>query len=80
MTPPDIEQAIREIMSVVLRRPLGPDEDVRRESEPTWDSLKHVELLFAVEGALEVTFDPGELPDLDSLKKFVASVEAHRAS
>ena len=67
-------------MSVVLKRAFLPHEAVHREEESSWDSLKHVELLFAIEGALGVTFDPEEIPGLDNLAKFVGSVEAHVAS
>ena len=80
MTAENVEERLREIMSVVLKRPIADGEEVCRDREVTWDSLKHVELLFAIEGALDVTFDPEEMPMLTTLEKFVASVKAHRAS
>jgi len=74
-----INDEIRAILSAVLKRPVGPDEKVVRREEPRWDSLKHIEIIFAVEDALNVQYDEDEVATLDSLAALVESVELHRA-
>jgi acyl carrier protein len=74
----DAEAEIREIMSVLLERDIGPADSVTREQEPLWDSLHHVELLLAIEGSIGVRFDQDELPHLDSLEKIIGSVRRHQ--
>ncbi len=80
MSTSDVEATVRETLSVLLGRPVGPGEAVSREDEPAWDSLKHIEIVFALEGALGVRFDVAELAELDDVDSIVASVERHRAA
>jgi predicted dehydrogenase/acyl carrier protein len=54
------------------------DQAVDRASTPSWDSLKHIELLFSLEDACDVRFDREELIQLDSLDAIVTSVERNR--
>jgi acyl carrier protein len=67
----EVESAIRQVLETVLRRTIAPGEDVQRQKESTWDSLKHVELIFSVEEALDIQFDAEELDRLDSYRKLV---------
>jgi acyl carrier protein len=71
----EVEATIRDVFQTVLGRTLSPGENLRRGDDPGWDSLKHVELLFAIEGALGVQFDADELGDLDSFEALVRSAE-----
>jgi acyl carrier protein len=71
---------VREILQTVLGRQLAPGENVLRADEAAWDSLRHVEILLAIEGACEVRFEEEEMGQLDSLDKLVNSVERHRAT
>jgi acyl carrier protein len=71
----EVESAIRQVLETVLRRTIAPGEDVQREKESTWDSLKHVELIFSVEEALGIQFDAEELGELDSYSKLVDAAE-----
>jgi acyl carrier protein len=75
---PSAEYTIRQIMSLLFERDIGPAEKVERELEPLWDSLHHVELLLALEGSFNLRFDEDELQELDSVAKIVASVQRHR--
>jgi acyl carrier protein len=76
----DIDVAVRSVLSTLFGRPIGPEESLSAQTEPTWDSLRQVEVLLAVEGALEVRFDEEEMPQLDSIDKLVRSVKSHRAA
>jgi acyl carrier protein len=76
----DIDDAVRSVLSTVFGRPIGQGEALSANTEPTWDSLRQVEVLLAVEGALEVRFDEEEMPQLDSIDKLVRSVKRHRAA
>jgi acyl carrier protein len=69
-----VNQAVREIASSVLDRAVDPDEDIVRGTEPRWDSLKHIELLFAVEERFGIQFSQQELADLDRLGAVVDRV------
>lgn len=69
----DIESTVRDIVSTILGRKLAPGEEMRRADEPTWDSLKHVELIFGIEEALGFQFTAEELAELDTVSKLVAS-------
>jgi acyl carrier protein len=71
----EVESAIRQVLETVLRRAIAPGEDVQREKEGAWDSLKHVELIFSVEEALDIQFDAEEMGELDSYVKLVDAAE-----
>jgi acyl carrier protein len=75
---PSAEYAVRQIMSVLFERDIGPAEKVERQLEPLWDSLHHVELLLALEGSFNLRFDEDELQELDTAAKILASVRRHQ--
>lgn len=80
MADPSIAAEVRAVVSAVLGRPVGEGQAVSRDSESAWDSLKHMEILFAVEDRLDVRFDEGELGALRSVDDIVRAVERHRAA
>ncbi len=53
------------LMSYILRRPIGEQENPSRSTEPGWDSLKHIELMFLLEDHFEVRFSEPEMSDLE---------------
>jgi acyl carrier protein len=67
------------VVALVLGRPADVGA-INRGSEPTWDSLKHVELLFALEDELQVRFDENELAALTSTDAIAESVARHRGA
>jgi acyl carrier protein len=75
-----VDVAVRSVLGTVFGRPIALDEMLSAKTEPAWDSLRHVEVLLAVEGALDVRFDEEELAQLDSVEKLVRSVKRHRAA
>lgn len=59
-----IDETLAEILTLVLERPVAPGEAVAREGEAKWDSLKHLEIVFAVEAAFGVSFTAEEIAEL----------------
>ncbi len=70
----------RRLLSQTLGRDLKEGECPSRQTEPKWDSLKHVELLFSIEDQFGIRFGGEEMAALDSLPKLVSAVEQQIAS
>lgn len=51
-----------------------PNDNISRESVPTWDSLKHMQVVFALEDAFDCQFTEDQIPELDSLGKIVEAL------
>jgi acyl carrier protein len=69
-----VEQGIAEILSLVLGRPVAPGEAFSREDDPRWDSLKHLEIIFAAEEAFGVAFSAEEIGRVKSAADLIAKV------
>ena len=78
--PDDLRREVRATLAVVLGRAFADDDPLEREDNPDWDSLKHIEVIFALEDALGVRFDADELGSLVSVQAIAGSVERHRAT
>jgi acyl carrier protein len=62
------DQIIRQLMSDVLELPLESITDATTmQTTDTWDSLRHMELVVAIEGELGIEFEALELMELVSL-------------
>ena len=79
MTPAEVEQAVKGVLETVLRRSVRSDENVLRAETSEWDSLRHVELVFAVESTLGIQFEADELPELDSSQALIQRALHHLA-
>lgn len=79
MEPDSVTSEVRKVVGLVLGRTVDND-DVRRENEPKWDSLKHMEIIFAIEDALDVKFQEEELPGLNSIHAIVQAVRQQHAA
>jgi acyl carrier protein len=75
-----MEEIVRETLGVVLGRAIRPGDPVVRERQPDWDSLKHIEVVFALEDALGVRFEADEIGELTSVASIVERAGRHRAS
>jgi acyl carrier protein len=66
-----------------FRRAFGPrvafHERLDRSSEPRWSSLKHVELLIALEVEFGVRFDGTDATDLTSVERILERLAARLA-
>jgi acyl carrier protein len=75
----DLQSEVRRLLSLVLRRPIGDAENPSRDTEPAWDSLKHVEIVFLMEDHFEVRFDGAEISSLKDAAGLVRLLEAQLA-
>lgn len=71
-----LELEVARIVSGILRVDVGVD--ASRLNVPGWDSLRHVEILFAVEEAYGVTLDEAEMAEMDSVKSLARRVGTPR--
>ena len=66
---------IRQVMSLVLEIPESAiDDDFTAERTTEWDSIRHLNLVMALEDAFGVTFPSDEIASLDSFGAIVDAV------
>jgi acyl carrier protein len=75
-----VEHTVRTVLKVVLKEPLNSSAEVTRQNTASWDSLKHIEIMFALEDELATQFSEEELAALDSVKKIVDAVLSKHAA
>lgn len=75
-----IEQTVLAVLTAILKRPFSDSTDITRQSTANWDSLKHIEIMFALEEELGTEFSEEELVSLDSMSKIVDAVSAKHAA
>jgi acyl carrier protein len=80
MTRSQIQAAVVELLSITVGRPIAPSESVTRDSEPSWDSLKHVELILMLEEQFAVQFSEKEMGALRSSDEIVQAIEEKNAT
>lgn len=80
MTRDDVETRVHEVLALVLKLPTPPREPLLRADIPTWDSLSHVEIIYAVEESTGVMFTEREMAGLDGSVAIVDAVERHLAA
>lgn len=73
-----IETKVVYILSTILRLPVNPG--TTREALAQWDSLKHIEIVFAIEDELGIQFSEVELSELDSVARIVDAAIGHYAA
>ncbi|MGO9577750.1 MAG: acyl carrier protein [Terriglobales bacterium] len=80
MTHPEIQAALAELLSITVGRQIGFKEAVTRDLETSWDSLKHVELIFMLEERFGVQFSEQEMAELRSSDRIVQAIEEKHAA
>ena len=66
-----IEQTVLAVLRTILKQEFNSSSNITRKHAPNWDSLKHIEIMFALEDELGVVFSEQELADLDDFQKIV---------
>lgn len=61
-----LELEIAQIVSEITGETVGVE--ATRESVPAWDSLRHVEVIFAFEEAYGITLEEAEMAELKTVK------------
>jgi acyl carrier protein len=75
MTRVEIQEAVAELLSLSLGRAVVQTESVTRDSDPKWDSLKHVQLILLLEEHFGVQFSEEEMGALHSSDEIVQAIE-----
>jgi acyl carrier protein len=76
----EIESDVRELLLRMLRLADDAHRDIARERIDQWDSLKHMEIVFALEDRYDVRFDESEFSELDSPAAIARAVRRHLAA
>lgn len=72
--PTAVRERVASIVSAVTHTPIDPAVHARRDSLEEWDSLSHVEILFAIEEDQGVEFGEDVMDRLDSVDAITAEV------
>lgn len=80
MTRSEIQATVTELLSITVGRQILQTESVTRDSEPGWDSLKHVELILMLEEHFGVQFSEEEMAALRSSGEIVGAIEKKNAA
>jgi acyl carrier protein len=75
MTRVEIQEAVAELLSISLGRSVARSELVTRDSDPKWDSLKHLQLVLLLEEHFGVQFSEEEMGTLHSSEEIVQAIE-----
>lgn len=70
-----IEREVCEIIGTVLQEGGLVPAGLRRQGTAKWDSLKHVEIVFALEDHFQVRFSEGDLEAMDGVGCIVSRLE-----
>jgi len=77
-TTSSITETVLTILHSIVKQQV--DASSSRENTPAWDSLKHIEVIFAIEDELGVEFSEAELADLNSVERIVTTLHARNAA
>ena len=79
-THPEIETQVQELLLRILNvTPCSAGGTLVRVDVPEWDSLKHMEIVFALEDRYGVQFDESEFQMLDRPAAIAAALRRHLA-
>ena len=73
MNQEELEYTITSVLEVILKCEI--DRDSTRKNTPLWDSLKHIEVVFALEDELKIQFPESELAKLESVQQIIEIVD-----
>ena len=80
MTRAQIQSAVAELLTITLGRQIAENESVSRDSESTWDSLRHIELILMLEERFGVRFSEEEMAELRNSTEIVHAIEEKSAA
>jgi acyl carrier protein len=80
MTREEVQARVDEVLALVLKLPAPPQQPLVRADVDDWDSLSHVEIIYAVEESFGVAFTEEEMASLDGSATIVDAVERHCAA
>ncbi|MEP7063565.1 MAG: acyl carrier protein [Betaproteobacteria bacterium] len=74
MNAADLEVEVRRLVALILKLPADAT-DMRRSDVAEWDSLKHMEIVFALEDRYHVQFDESEFAAMTSSSAIAALLQ-----
>jgi len=80
MTRSEIDTIVLETFSLVMKKAFEPGEEVEREKESGWDSLKHIELIFALEEKFDIRFTEDEMARLKTMSSIAGRIADNYAA
>lgn len=80
MNRPEIRNQVLEVISVALGQSLPAGVEICRKSTVAWDSLKHVEIMFALEDQFSIAFTEEELVGLGDVTSIVEAIVEKNAT
>ena len=81
MTSAEIEARLLDVLATMLDVPRQTiRHDVSRTTLDAWDSLKHMQIVFAVEEKFCIRFTEAEIPRLDSYQQFAEHLRSRHAA
>jgi acyl carrier protein len=78
MTETNVQENVMQIFSTMLGAAV--DMGTNRTNMPAWNSLKHMEIMFAIEEQFDIQFSELELSELDSLSEIVDALSGKYAT
>jgi acyl carrier protein len=75
-----LESDVRDLILRLLQLHDTPPSTLARVDVPAWDSLKHMEIIFALEDRYRVQFDESEFASLDTPAGIAAALEKRLAT
>ena len=75
-----IERIVVNVLEILLKCKLVLGDDITRQNVEKWDSLRHIEIMFALEDELGIEFSEEELAEMDSVSKIVDAALAKHAA
>ena len=75
----DFEREVGDLLRQILRLP-ATGEALTRAHQARWDSLRHLEIVFALEDRYGIQFDESEFARLDSPTSIAAALRKHLAA
>lgn len=64
-----MKEKLANLLSTLLNKTIGANEDIDMQSEPLWDSMKHIEIIMTVEEEFNIAFAAEDIPYLTSKSK-----------
>ena len=71
-----LTENVYRVISTILKQEFSTDQKLIKDETGGWDSLKHIEIMFAIEEELDVQFSEHELAELDSAEKIIEIIQA----
>ena len=70
-----LERIQRILAAVFEKHPSEIDDNFTPETEVNWDSLRHINMIVALEEEFEISFDETEIPEMLSISIIYSTIQ-----